>query len=312
MKQTSFLLNAAHQVIISIIAFSVLVALNVHAQQTKVVVIPLGGDEPSPSFRIVPGATTSVLNGNPVDPDRGRLEYTFDPNPDPTSLWGTVCEYGLDDYYKVGDAICKDLGYRGGNTMLSASIIPGTSENVIISMDQVACPDGASSFSQCSFRKYFGLEAGGTPEGNCTHDNDIGINCYGKNLSQKLGFRVIPNTLEPTATPGGSAYAIEGRLEVSIPGVGKGTVCDDNSGGSGSHSTEERGYIGSAICRDLGYYNGGEIMPRSLIVDGSGPIGLDDIGCEESDYTFSMCVYKTVHNCVHGEDIGLRCLANPD
>ena len=46
------------------------------------------------------------------------------------------------------------------------------------------------------------------------------------------------------------------------------------------------------------------------VVDGTGPIVLDDLGCENNESRLVDCPHSGlgVHNCRHSEDAGVRCL----
>lgn len=124
-------------------------SIGVYAQTTKVVVIPMMGDNPAPQFRIVSAGSTTEAN-------RGRLEYTADPNPSPQSTWGRVCSDCLDGTCGAGSernsaatAICKDMGYTTG--ILDNSFWDSGSLGFLL--DSVICPEGANSFRDCSSSK---------------------------------------------------------------------------------------------------------------------------------------------------------------
>lgn len=41
---------------------------------------------------------------------------------------------------------------------------------------------------------------------------------------------------------------------------------------------------------------------------GTGPIHLDDVGCSGEEDNLLDCPHTTNHNCLHHEDVGVRCL----
>jgi len=142
--------------------------------QTKVVVVPLGGDS-APSFRIV--ANTDDAGASPQS-NFGRLEYTADSNPSPDSDWGTVCDdflTGNTDILRVkqfntlANLACRNMGYLGGTGIQSNDVggptVPG---NLPTLLDDVICPEGATSIRQCSTAEFE----------NCTNIEDIGVRCH--------------------------------------------------------------------------------------------------------------------------------------
>ncbi|MEM7561693.1 MAG: scavenger receptor cysteine-rich domain-containing protein [Pseudomonadota bacterium] len=155
--------------------------------QTRVVVIPLGGDEGNPQARIV----RSQDNDYNEIFRFGVLEYTDDTSGDPTSNWGRVC--GKDEFGNhlsnvqlnaIAFAACRDLGYEDGvavrsphrftspgvgpaNSVLDAINNGANSDRPIVYSD-MSCPANASSMRQCT---------ASTNVGSCTVEDAIGIYC---------------------------------------------------------------------------------------------------------------------------------------
>ena len=90
----------------------------------------------------------------------------------------------------------------------------------------------------------------------------------------------------------------EGRLEVFHRGVW-GTVCDDGFGGDDA----------AVVCAYLGYNGTSEAVGSAFYGEGAGDILLDDIACHGNEGSLVQCPHAdwTVHNCVHGEDVSVRC-----
>ncbi|XP_063436526.1 A disintegrin and metalloproteinase with thrombospondin motifs adt-2-like [Mytilus trossulus] len=76
-----------------------------------------------------------------------------------------------------------------------------------------------------------------------------------------------------------------------------GTICDDNFDTSDA----------VVACRQLGYRTSMPIVYTAG--GGSDPIWLDDMGCEGTELRIANCRHPGwgVHNCNHGEDVGVRC-----
>ena len=88
-----------------------------------------------------------------------------------------------------------------------------------------------------------------------------------------------------------------GLLEIYHDGQ-FGTVCDDY------WSTREA----LVVCRQLGY-SGGESMFYSNYGPGTGTIWMDDVDCNGPETSLADCPHLGwgSHNCVHYEDVGVRC-----
>ncbi|XP_076081403.1 coadhesin-like [Mytilus galloprovincialis] len=76
-----------------------------------------------------------------------------------------------------------------------------------------------------------------------------------------------------------------------------GTICGDNFGTSDA----------VVACRQLGYRTSMPIV--YTIGGGSDPIWLDDMGCDGTELRIANCRHPgwNIHNCNHGEDVGVRC-----
>ncbi|CAH1779947.1 unnamed protein product [Owenia fusiformis] len=110
--------------------------------------------------------------------------------------------------------------------------------------------------------------------------NDRGPECGGLNI------RVVH--------VGGSTW---GRLEVYYNNTW-GSVCDD----------EFSEIDAKVACKHLGMsYEGAAFNPSPG--GGTGDIWLDDIGCVGTETSLFECTHRGwgVHNCDHGEDVGIAC-----
>ena len=79
-----------------------------------------------------------------------------------------------------------------------------------------------------------------------------------------------------------------------------GTVCDDSWGAVDAQ----------VACRQLGFSaNGAVALTLADVVDGTGQIWLDQVGCAGSETRLIDCTRNPLgqHDCVHFEDAGVRC-----
>lgn len=86
-----------------------------------------------------------------------------------------------------------------------------------------------------------------------------------------------------------------GRLEIFHDGVW-GTICDD--------VFDE--IDATVACQQLGYSTGTSYTAGG----GVDPIWMDDLACTGSELRLADCVFSgwAMHNCSHGEDVGVSCL----
>jgi len=159
------------------------IAFNSIAQNT-VVVVPLIESvvvPPSPSFRIV------STDDDPPVVGRGRLEYTTASNPGGTSLWGKVCDdcfagnnscpsATTPSTHAAAQAVCRDLGFDSG--LIDVNDTTAQTPVNFFSLDNVTCPDGALSFSQCT---------SSTVE-NCASGEEVFVECFNDANSPEIRF----------------------------------------------------------------------------------------------------------------------------
>ena len=97
----------------------------------------------------------------------------------------------------------------------------------------------------------------------------------------------------------GGVDETEGRVEIFYDGEW-GTVCDDIWGLRDAH----------VVCREIGCPNGAtQAVLRAGFGQGTGTIWLDNVQCTGTELYLSDCPHNgwNSHNCVHGEDAGVRC-----
>ena len=174
--------NRKTKIQIGLLALCTIVFSQVVLAHNKVVVIPMAGDDAKVSaFRIVP------TDDDPPVAGRGRLEYTADPKPSGTSLWGKVCDDCFEatacsaapitpTTHSAAQAVCRDLGFDSG--LVDQSDISATTPSNFYSLDDVRCPDGALSFSQCT----------SSVEENCVTNEEVFIECFTANNAPEIRF----------------------------------------------------------------------------------------------------------------------------
>jgi len=95
----------------------------------------------------------------------------------------------------------------------------------------------------------------------------------------------------------------EGRLELFFNNQW-GTVCDDLWDINDA----------AVACRQLGYPGAVRALYLGEVVDGTGPILLDDVQCVGTEDKLLDCTHRLptgTHNCIHFEDAGVQCTPNP-
>ena len=90
-----------------------------------------------------------------------------------------------------------------------------------------------------------------------------------------------------------------GRVEVFYNGIW-GTICDD--------FWDIRD--AQVVCRQLGYQKALQALQGYDVPSGSGQIWLDDVDCTGNERNLAGCSHRKwgVHNCVHSEDAGVKCI----
>ena len=97
----------------------------------------------------------------------------------------------------------------------------------------------------------------------------------------------------------GGTSASEGRVEVCMSSTW-GTVCDDLWG-----TPDAR-----VVCRQLGFSTFNAVArTQAFFGAGTGQILLDNVRCTGTEARLTDCPFITNHNCNHGEDAGVTCVA---
>ncbi|KAL2101477.1 hypothetical protein ACEWY4_003238 [Coilia grayii] len=256
--------------------------------------VPRRPDPPTPRkapLRLVGGSTNCT----------GRVEVYHN------GQWGTVC----DDDWDIIDAtvVCRQLGC--GDAVCATKEAHFGRGSGKIWMDDVRCSGAEAFLAECSHTGY----------SNCHHGEDAGVVCSGASQSSNISgedpsshsnYSCInpPNSTVRTPTDSsvgtstirlvGGRTNCSGRVEVYNNGQW-GTVCDD--GWDIKDAT--------VVCRQLGCGRAVSAIVQAQFGMGSGRILMDDVGCSGAEESLTECVHhgSETHDCNHGEDAGVLCLA---
>ncbi|XP_071487939.1 scavenger receptor cysteine-rich domain-containing protein DMBT1-like [Diadema antillarum] len=202
------------------------------------------------------------------DDTQGRVEIYYH------GQWGTVC----DDWWDIIDAnvVCRMLGFEGA-LRYSCCAEYGEGSGPIL-LDDVECNGTESNLADCPHNGY--------GRHDCGHSEDVGVKCIPK--ADTGHVRLV-----------GGEDNTQGRVEIYYNGEW-GTVCDD------WWDIEEA----NMVCRMLGFEGASNYSCCAEYGQGSGPILLDDVQCNGTESKLADCHHNGygMHNCWHGEDVGVECI----
>ncbi|XP_045190589.2 deleted in malignant brain tumors 1 protein-like isoform X4 [Mercenaria mercenaria] len=199
----------------------------------------------------------------------GRLEVYND------GQWGTVCDDFFDN--DAAKVVCRMLDFPGDMNLAQkySGAHYGEGSLPMLPVD-VSCNGSELRITDCSQKASVSY--------NCSHREYVGVACH------PLSVRLV-----------NGPHAFEGRLEVYNDGQW-GTVCDDGFDNDAA----------KVVCRMLNFsgdVNLAEKYSAAHYGRGSLPILLDDVSCNGSELSITECSHNawSLHNCNHGEDVGVAC-----
>ncbi|XP_071819844.1 scavenger receptor cysteine-rich domain-containing group B protein-like isoform X4 [Apostichopus japonicus] len=203
--------------------------------------------------------------------------------------WGTIC----DEYWSNEDAavICRQLGYSGGDTFYSGALFGQGSGPIL---GDISCDGTEWYWEDCYFSNW--------ATSSCSHSEDAALTC--------TPFEESPVEGSLKLVDGYSVYS--GRIEIYHNGEW-GTICDDDWDEDDAHvACRQLGYPTVDSYGGSAYYGdryGGSASYGESYGEGSGPIMLDDVRCDGSEYMLTQCGHNGwyQHNCGHGEDAWVTC-----
>ncbi|XP_062913387.1 scavenger receptor cysteine-rich type 1 protein M130-like [Mobula hypostoma] len=193
----------------------------------------------------------------------GRVEVEF------AEIWGTMCDQHWD--WSNSNVVCNQLQCGVAVSVLGGAYFgEGTGP---ISNNVLRCQGNESSLSDCSV---------GSRTDNCTHKNDVSLNCSGKD-----GPRLV-----------GGESRCSGRVEV-LHGDQWGTLCDEYFNLEDAAVVCEQLQCGAVNDTPIGAHFG----------KGNGPMWKDNYRCLGKESRLADCPVSAwgQNSCSHGNDAGLRC-----
>ncbi|XP_071138604.1 uncharacterized protein [Mytilus edulis] len=187
-------------------------------------------------------------------------------------IWGTVCSDGFG--YNDASVVCRQLGSSSWTNVKFYTSGDGMGQ---ISLTDLACGGNESALINCGYSSSTFL--------NCNHDKDVGVWCFD---ASEGDLRLI----------GGEDY---GRLEI-YHSNSWGSICEDGF-------TKNNAIVACRQMKLRSTHAGFYTAPN-----GVGIIWLDDVHCTKKTNGIDMCRHTEwgIHDCSHGEDVGVRCLGGYD
>ncbi|XP_053383098.1 deleted in malignant brain tumors 1 protein-like isoform X2 [Mercenaria mercenaria] len=184
--------------------------------------------------------------------------------------WGTIC----DTNFEIADAnvVCKMLGleYRSYYTWVSDD---SGRRGGPIYVNKLNCIGTESHINHCSYEI----------SNHCTHFDDVAVECTGLTL----------NITDARLVNGTGPY--DGRAEINVNGTW-GTICDKNFDLQAA----------DLFC-DLMGLRAAHYITGAIYGEGSGPVFIDELFCEDDDYSLRSCRYLSHNECSHERDISAVC-----
>ena len=117
------------------------------------------------SIRLVDesGNTRAVFKGEIEEATRGRVELQIN------GEWHTICSQGFG--LKEANVICNQLGLNGTRRVRTGYY--GEGSGGIVTLRNNGCDGGETDIRNC------GLLPVSTNNTNCSHDQDVGVECLG-------------------------------------------------------------------------------------------------------------------------------------
>ncbi|XP_041455891.1 deleted in malignant brain tumors 1 protein-like [Lytechinus variegatus] len=213
-------------------------------------------------------APTRLRGGPSNSRQEGRVEVLYN------GQWGTVCDRDWTLFKRPSSIVCNSIGLGYAEEAVSGGRYETSPGRMVL--DDVFCYGGEPDITQCDSRG-FGV-------GYCLLQAEAGVKCI---RSPQASIRL---------TGGESIY--EGRVEVLYRSQWA-SVCDD-----GWDLT-----AANVACQTLGYGPALEAISYAGFGQGSFAIALDELNCTGDEDSLFQCknLGIGVHDCEHGEDVGVRC-----
>jgi hypothetical protein len=152
-------------------------------------------------------------------------------------------------------------------------------------MDNVDCAGDETTIWSCPFVGWNTLH-------NCGHHEDAGVSCSSRSTVEDGDIRLVNGVTR-----------FQGRLEIYHKGEW-GTVCDDRFD-----------LVDAEVaCLQLGFSGALSVQRSAYYGRGSGPVLMDEVQCSGNEQQLSECHFNgwRVEDCIHQEDVGIKCVLTTD